>query len=129
MRTVEFFAPLVGRVFLGILFLFMGYGKIMGWDMQINYMSSKGLNMGTPVLLGAAMAIELLCGAALVVGFRVKEASLILFLFLGMVTVLMHAFWNSQNPMEAISFMKNLGIMGGLMMLAAHGPGPHVVKR
>jgi len=46
--------------------------------------------------------------------------------YLGIVSVRLHDFWNQRagmGGMAATEFFKNLGIMGGLLMLAIYGPG------
>ena len=56
---------------------------------------------------------------------RLAGAGLILFLI--PTTLIFHNFW-AQSGMEAQNqmahFLKNIAIMGGLLMLMAFGPGP-----
>lgn len=44
----------------------------------------------------------------------------------------MHNFWAAQDMSAGgmqTQFLKNVGIMGGLLMIAAHGPGKWSVER
>jgi len=52
----------------------------------------------------------------LISGLFARQAALIMFLYLIPVTGFLHAFMS-------VNSQKNLGIMGGLLMIAAHGPG------
>jgi putative oxidoreductase len=53
---------------------------------------------------------------SLIVGFGARIAASVMFLYLIPVNLLLHDFMSTQ-------FEKNLGIMGGLLMIAAYGPG------
>jgi len=55
-----------------------------------------------------------------------------MFLYLGLVSLLLHNFWAAQGLAAGgmqTQFLKNLGIMGGLLMIAAFGPGKWSVSR
>jgi putative oxidoreductase len=55
-----------------------------------------------------------------------------MFLYLGAVSVLLHNFWAAQGMAAGgmqTQFLKNLGIMGGLLMIAAHGAGKWSVDK
>jgi putative oxidoreductase len=100
-------------------------GKIFGWSGQAAYMASKGMTFVTP-LLAAALAIEALGSLLLILGFRAHPAAAVMFIYLGIVSVRMHAFW-AMTGMAAgqneTHFFKNLGMMGGLLMIAVYGVG------
>ena len=53
--------------------------------------------------------------------------SFIMFLYLGAVSVMLHNFWTITNEMSRggmqTQFMKNVAIMGGLLMISAYGAG------
>jgi len=117
--------PLVARVLIILEFLVAVNGKIFGWSGQAAYMVSKGMTFVTP-LLAAALAIEALGSLCLIVGFRARAAAAVMFVYLGIVSIRLHAFW-TQTGMSAAQnethFFKNLGMMGGLLMVAVYGAG------
>jgi putative oxidoreductase len=80
-----------------------------------------------PLLLGTALVIEVVGSLCLLTGFQARAAAGVMFVYLGIVTFRLHDFWNIANPMAAggtqTQFFKNLGMMGGLLMIAAYGPG------
>jgi putative oxidoreductase len=117
--------PLIARVLVILEFLVAVNGKITGWSGQAGYMASKGMSFITP-LLAAALAIELIGSLLVIVGFRTRAAAAVMFVYLGIVSVRLHAFW-MQSGMAAAQnethFFKNLGMMGGLLMIAVYGAG------
>jgi putative oxidoreductase len=117
--------PLVARILLTLEFLVAVNGKIFGWSSQAAYMAAKGMTFITP-LLAAALAIEAIGSLLLLVGFRARPAATVMFVYLGIVSVRLHAFWNQTGDAAGANqthFFKNLGMMGGLLMIAAYGAG------
>jgi len=124
-------AVLVGRILLATLFILSGFGKIAGYEGTAGYMASKGMPL-VNVLLPAAIAIELGGGLLLALGYKARWAALAIFLFLIPTTLIFHAFWGI-DPKEAatqqINFLKNVSIMGGMLMVFAHGPGRYSLDK
>jgi putative oxidoreductase len=88
-------------------------------------MASHGMRFVGP-LLGAALAIELLGSVCLITGWQARRAAAVMFVYLGIVSVTLHDFWNRTGNAAGTNqteFFKNLGIMGGLLMVAVYGPG------
>lgn len=124
-------AALVGRILIAIIFIKAGWGKIGGWEGTAGYMASKGLPL-VPVLLAGTILIELGGGLMLALGWKARWAALVIFLWLIPVTVIFHAFWGIdaaqvQNQMN--HFLKNVAIMGAMLMLFAFGPGAYSVDK
>ncbi|HTS12327.1 MAG TPA: DoxX family protein [Candidatus Limnocylindrales bacterium] len=120
---------LIGRILLSGVFIGSGLSKVIAFSMMTGYVAAKGLPMPA-VALGIAAAVEILGGLAVLVGFKTTIASWILFLYVIPTTFLFHNFWALQG-MEKMDnqahFMKNLAIMGGLLILAASGAGGYAV--
>jgi putative oxidoreductase len=117
--------PFVARLLIVSEFLIAVNGKISGWSGQAAYMTAHGMHFVQP-LLAAALAIELLGSICLITGFQARIAAAVMWLYLGIVSLRLHDFWN-QSGMAAggnqTQFFKNLGMMGGLLMITAYGPG------
>ena len=116
---------LVGRILLGLLFVLSGFSKIAGFDGTVGYIASKGLPMPT-IVAALTVLVELGGGLALVVGFYTRQAALILAVFTLLTAFIFHNFWAADaasKMMQQINFMKNLSISGGMLILAAFGPG------
>ena len=123
------FTPLAGRILMSVLFLISGFFNIGGYSQMVAYSSSKGLPMAS-VAIACAAVIELAGGLAIIAGFQTKIAAWLLFLYLIPVTFLFHNFWAMQGveqQQNMIDFLKNVSIMGGLVILATYGAGPYSV--
>ncbi len=116
---------LIGRIFLAVIFLVSGFGKIGGFEGLIGQIASKGFPV--PAAFAAAtIAIELGAGLMLVFGWKARWAAFLLAVFTAIVPVFFHNFWalpEAQKMMQQIQFMKNLALIGGLLLVMAFGPG------
>ena len=120
-------SPFISRLLISAIFVQGALGKIMGWQDQASYMQSHHLPVQLiPVMLGMALLIEVGGVLCLLTGWKARVAAFVMFLYLGIVSVLLHNFWTlhgaSAGGMQT-QFLKNVGIMGGLLMIAASGPG------
>ena len=120
-KLQQFSAPL-GRLLLSIIFIFAGIGKITDYATTQGYMESVGV---PGMLLPLVIAFEVLGGIAILLGYK---ARLIAFLFAGfsiVSAIIFHQFWTDESQM--ISFMKNISIAGGFLMIFAHGAGAYSI--
>jgi putative oxidoreductase len=123
--------PLIARLFASAELLVAARGKIIGWQSQADYMTRKGMHFVTP-LLAAALLIEAIGALLVIVGLRTRAAAAVLFVYLGIVTVRLHAFWFMSGDVAGANegeFFKNLGIMSGLLMIALYGGGRWTLDR
>lgn len=116
---------LIGRLLLAAVFLPAGLQKIGGFAGTAGYIASKGLPLPE---LGAviAIAVEVLGGLALIVGLGTRAAALVMAVFTLAATVIFHNYWGvpaDQAFVQQLMFFKNVGIIGGLLLLAAFGAG------
>ena len=122
---VKTYGPFAGRILLALIFVISGYNKLVGFDGTVGYIASKGLPL-PQLAAAAAIAIELVGGILLVIGWQTRWAATAIFLFLIPTTLIFHPFWAvaAGKQMEMIQFMKNLCIMGGMLYVMAFGAGP-----
>ncbi|HTN26844.1 MAG TPA: DoxX family protein [Burkholderiales bacterium] len=121
----------LGRVFLALLFVVSGIGKITGYAGTAAVMASKGLPM-VDILLPLTIAVELGGGLLLALGWKARWAAAALFLFLIPTTLIFHQFWGIDPKlvqMQKIHFLKNVAIMGGMLMVLATGAGAWSIDR
>ena len=120
---------LVGRILLVLIFVIFGYTKVGGFDGTAGYIASKGLPMPS-VVAALTIALELGAGLAIVFGIFTRWAALALAVFTLLAAIIFHNFWavpEAQKVMQMTHFMKNLSMVGGLLLLWAVGPGPYSI--
>jgi len=115
------YLPLLGRILLGLIFVMSGVNKVTGFEGTQQYMASYGMPM-TRLLLVGAIAVEVLGGLSVILGAFPRIGAAALFVFLIPATLIFHTDFSSQT--QVIMFLKNLSIMGGLLLVFAHGSGP-----
>ena len=107
---------LVGRIFLSALFLIEGLGKLFTQEQVITYMEDYGV---PGMLFIPAVVVEILFPLLLIVGYKTRLAALVMALFTLTVAIIFHT--DFSNGMQLISFLKNLAIAGGFMIIIAYG--------
>ncbi|HVG05327.1 MAG TPA: DoxX family protein [Burkholderiaceae bacterium] len=116
---------LIGRIFLAVIFLVSGYSKIGGFEGLVGQIASKGFPAAQAFAL-TTIVIEIGMGLMLIVGWKARWAAFLIAVFTAVVTVLFHNFWavpEAQKMLQQTHFLKNLAIVGGLLMVVAFGPG------
>lgn len=125
MAELQSFATLVGRVLLSAVFLFTGMQKITNFGGTTEAIESRGLPVA-PLLALAAILLELGGGLSVLAGYWCRVGATALILFLIPTTLIFHPFWDvvaEERLGEFAHFMKNIGLLGGLMLLVAWGAG------
>jgi putative oxidoreductase len=116
----------VARVLLSLVFIVSGLEKIFSWPETDAYLVSRGIP-APGLLLVIATGIEMFGGALVALGHLTRPAALVLAAYLVPVTLLLHPVGLLQGMNEGPNpsdFLKNLAIMGGLLILAAVAPTP-----
>ena len=117
-ETTDSSVLLVARCLVAGLFLWSGIGQVSGYDETTIFMARNGV-MST--LLPIAVFIELAGGILLVIGWQTRCAALALAIFCVVAALLFHTNFADRN--QLLHFEKDLAIAGGLLALAAFGPG------
>jgi len=106
---------------LGGYFLFNAYNHLFKSEDLAGYAKSKGVF--SPKLAVIASGLLLLFGGyTIITGVRVTAGIAALVLFFIPVTFTMHTFWKEEGQarmMDQVQFMKNLAILGAVLMLLA----------
>jgi len=126
MQAVEKFGPAVGRILLALIFLMSGIMKIPNWEGTAGYMEFMGMPMVTVFLIGAVV-LEIGGSLSVILGYKARWGALALIVFTIPTTLIFHAYWAvdpEQMQIQQIMFMKNLAIIGGLLVIMANGAGP-----
>jgi putative oxidoreductase len=116
----------IGRILIAIIFVSSGIEKFMDLGATASAIGSKGLPYAN-VLAAVTAAVEAGGGLLIILGWKTRLAALALAIFSALAAYYFHDFWNQpdgpQNVNNMIHFMKNVSIIGGLLMLCAAGAG------
>jgi putative oxidoreductase len=115
---------LLARSLMAAIFILAGLSKISGYEGNLAYMASAGV---PGFLLPPVIALEVLGGIALVVGFQTRLTALLLAIFSISSAVLFH--FDLADQMQFIMFFKNLALAGGLLLLGNSRPGSWTIDR
>lgn len=117
---------LVGRIAIAVLFLVPGIRKAMAVAGTAGYFAKLGFPM-PEVMVWVAILIEVGGAALLILGWQARRVAWLLILFTLIATLMAHRFWEfsdaAQYAAQMNNFLKNLAVIGGLLYVAAFGPG------
>jgi putative oxidoreductase len=129
--TAQNLAAVLGRLLLALIFISSGLDKATNPAGTLGYMNSAGVPF-PQLLLWLSVLVEVAGGTALIFGLKTRWAAAALLVWMIPVTAVFHNPWAgdpAQAQMQMIHLMKNLAIMGGLLLALAFGPGGWSVDR
>ena len=115
MHIVEVF----GRLFISLLFLIEAVRKFFDPDMSMIYMSDHGV---PEILFYPSVAFEIIVPLLLIVGYKTRIVASLLALFVLTVTLIFHTHHILDDGMQLVIFLKNISIIGGLLIVIANKP-------
>ncbi len=114
------------------MFYYEAFDSFLYFDDTKRTMSIYGLTWKQNFLLGSVI-VFLIIGATLVLmGYYSRFGAFLLLVYLVPTTFIVYSFWNDPpdiQRVQMINFMKNLAIIGGLLLLTIHKPGKYSIKR
>lgn len=114
---------LVGRLLLGVLFLYNGYNHFVDFEGRKGYAEYKGTP--APGLAVISSGVVLVLGSlGIMTGIYPVISAGALALFLIVATPLFHDFWEAsedERANELNHFLKNVGLLGGVLVLLSLG--------
>lgn len=118
MNTLQSLSAPAGRIFLSLIFVLSGIGKIGTYSATQGYMESAGV---PGLLLPAVIVLEIVGGLAVMLGWKTRIAAFLLAGFSLLSAIMFHA--DIGDQLQSIMFLKNLSLAGGFLILVALGPG------
>lgn len=135
----------IGRICISLIFIIIGIASILNWQVAEvdvthtvtlwqGYMGKRdgmeslfsSLLAMVPLFMGIGATLQILGGILLFLGLQVRLAAFLLLLYLVPITLFYHHFWllkGHEQSLELIAFLKNLAIIGGLIVVLAMGKG------
>ena len=122
---------LLGRVLMALIFVYFGYMKLANFGGSVGYFTKWGFPM-PQVMAAIAVLIELGFGLLLLIGWKTRWVALALAVYCIIATAVAHRFWTYEAAQvfnQTSHFFKNVSIVGGLLFIAAMGPGRYSVDK
>lgn len=122
---------LIARVLIASVFLVFGVRSILGFAGSVGYFTKLGFP-APEAMVALAIVIQIVGGILLVIGWKTRWAAWLLVAYVVIATLMAHRYWEydaAQYVPQMINFFKNAAIIGGLLFIAAFGPGRYSVDR
>ena len=129
-------AHVLGRIAVSVVFIVFGYiqvtniGNYLTNAAVVKFVADTGNVVSPTVAAWTVAAIDLIGGLLVLIGFKTRWAALVLLVFVALTVWFAHPFWTMEGAARAANqahALKNLAIMGALLLLAVHGSGRYSV--
>ena len=114
----------IGRILISILFIISAYNKVLSIDGTMSWMEGFGV---PGFLLYAVIVIEIILPLFVIVGYKARIAAALLAIFCVATAFIFHL--DFSDPMQKVSFFKNIGLAGGFLFIVANGTKDWSVDR
>jgi putative oxidoreductase len=112
-------APVLARVLISLVFIYAAWFKLANFAVFTQQLGTLPIFSGLIWVL-LALAFELGGAVLLLVGYKTRQAAWALIIFTIMATIIGHANWTTMQ-FDWLGILKNLTIIGGLLLAAKHG--------
>lgn len=123
---------LIGRIMMSAIFIFEAIDSILYAEQTKKTMAEYGILWKQDLLLYVSIVMLTVGALMLLTGYRIKFGVWLLLLYWLPLTCIIYSFWNDPvevQRLNAIFFMRNIAIAGGLFIIAANGAGKYSIKR
>lgn len=140
---IRMISAFLARFFLSLIFICSGTGKLFNWqDTERNLLTAlcdwqvyvgyflpmqecmASLVPWSTLLLLLTVLLELSGGLMILFSYKEKIGAGLLIILIIPVTLVFHPFWfleGSSKEIQSAMFLKNLAILGGLILVTLHG--------
>jgi len=122
-------AILAARLLLVAVFVVFGWSKLTGYSGTVGYMAQSGVPLPSVAAI-VAIVVEMPVALAVAFGAWTRPLALLLALYALATAFIGHPFWTMEGAdryANAINFYKNIGLIGGFLLLYATGAGKYSV--
>ena len=130
MSIAEHISPFIGRMALAWFFLSEAWARASDWSGTVATLRNAQIP-AAELLLVLALAIMILGGAALALGYHARHGAMLLFGFTIAASIALHAYWkfsdDAARAAEYAVFIRDVAVAGGLLMVVGLGPGPFAI--
>ena len=118
------FFDFISRIFISLIFLLSGYNKIFNYGNTVAWMEGFGI---PGFLLWPAILLEIILPILIIIGYRTQISAILLAIFCITTALIFH--FDFANQMQTIAFLKNFGLAGGFLFIAANGPKEWAIEK
>tara|TARA_B100001109_G_C18459438_1_gene288240 strand:+ start:104 stop:490 length:387 start_codon:yes stop_codon:yes gene_type:complete len=115
---------LIGRILISSLFLYSAYNKLVSIDGTMSWMEGYGV---PGFFLYPTIALEIILPLFVIIGYKPRISAGLLAIFCLATAFIFHL--DFSDPMQKISFLKNIGLAGGFLFIVANGTKDWSVDR
>jgi putative oxidoreductase len=106
----------IGRLLISALFLLSAYNKIFSIDGTMSWMEGYGI---PGILIYPAIVMEIILPLFIIIGYQTRISASMLAIFCIITAFIFH--YDFNNQMQTIAFLKNIGLVGGFLIIAVNG--------
>ncbi len=133
-RLMKDIFDLLGRILLSFLFFFEAYDYFAYERLNKQAMTIYGLTWNQDFFLYGAIFLLLIGAFTLLFGYRMRLGAILVLIYFIPLTFIVHDFWmeavgSAEYRLQSILFMKNVAIIGGLLISATHISGRYRIRR
>ena len=110
------FIDLLGRLLISLLFLISAYNKFFSVDGTMSWMEGYGV---PGFLIYPVIVLEIILPLFIIIGYYSRISAGLLAIFCLTTAFIFH--FNFLDQMQTISFLKNIGLAGGFLLIVANG--------
>jgi len=125
-------ADLLGRIFLGMVFLLEMLDTIFFYQQTKSTMEDYGITYMQDTLLTLVLIALGIGSILLLIGYFSRFGATLLLIYWLVYTFIVFSFWNDPPDLQranALHFIRNMAIAGGLFLVLANGSGKYSVRR
>jgi len=125
-------SDLLGRIFLGIIFIYEGLDTLFFYEQTKSTMAEYGLTFAPDLMIIGTLVLLFVGAFLVVIGYYARVGAFLLTLYWLPFTLIVYSFWNDPPDLQrvnALYFMRNLAVFGGLLLLLSNGSGEYSVRR
>lgn len=133
-KTVEIMkntTDLLARILIAIMFYYEAFDSFLLFNKTQETMIAYGITWKPAILLSFTIIILIIGATFVLIGYNSRFGAFLLLLYLVPTTFIIYSFWNDPaavRRIQLINFMKNLAIIGGLLLLMINKPKKYSIK-
>ena len=123
---------LIARILIAGFFFFQAWENLAQFKTKKVKMIEYGLTFNPDLILTASIIFLIIGSILILIGYRSNLGAIMLICYWLPVSLIVHSFWNDMPSLwleNLQMLMKNLGIIGGLLLMFVNGSGRYSIRK